>query len=478
MAALAAGLLLAGCKRSGPAVETQWRFMGGAALAAQTNAPTLHAALHLKDSAIVRQLLVTNTARLLWRLATGETNPPARVLEPGMVLADRLVSGASLGQTLLPKSGPRVWVVALETGTNTAAVRAAWTNFFGAVAVERGGVAGTPVAETSGQWLVCVSDSAVLKPAEALLQLTKLTAEPGDALRVRLAVAGWPQAELTARLQDGVVRSTARVTFQEKPPATLPAWDIPESVRDPLVQFMAVRWLDPWLAHLPGLRTVLGAEKPGQMFVWSLPTPDKVALLQTYAAVMGINAPKRFEEIVAAVRPLYDVPATNREYGGNVILEPERQRLSLHGTPALPPMLQVLTNAGTPYLLAGGARPPRSTNPPPAELLGQIQRDKLVYYHWEITGEALRGWISVDQLRDMVLRRPMAVRGKMLNWVQEVAPIAGNTITEALVTGPNEVSIQRKAPLGLSSLELAWLAHWLGKDAPLETFRRGRPPGF
>jgi hypothetical protein len=46
-------------------------------------------------------------------------------------------------------------------------------------------------------------------------------------------------------------------------------------------------------------------------------------------------------------------------------------------------------------------------------------------------------------------------------WLGGLAPLAGNTVTEITSVAPNELSVTRKAPVGLTAVELVLLADWL-----------------
>ncbi len=464
-----------GCKPSGPPVEAQWRFVGGNTLQQQTNAPVLRDILNLKEGAPVHGLLVTNVAEQLWILTTGETNVPASARAPGIEVAAGLLDKLTLGQTY--RSGTRRdWAVAFPVDGSAEALKAAWIKLFTAA-----NPAAVPEVLTSGPWLVAVSDSKVVKPEEVLGRLAKIPAESGDGLRLELSPAAGPGLSLVAQLRDGVVRVNADLLFPGGAgfPKKLPDWQVPRLVRDPLVQFTAARWVAPLLDRLPGLRLLAGDAEPSQLFIWGNPSSPTVPELRTYAALVGIDPQRRFDQIVKGLEPAFNVAESNSVFEGSIKVEPALPRISLTGLPLItPPTILVITNDESPYLLVGAARPVLSSNRPPAELLEQVQRPGVVYYQWEITGETLRNWTAVDQVRDMVRRQRAHIRASVLRWVQAVAAKTElNSVTEASITGDRQVTVVRKAPVGLTALELAGLARWLGEDAPSDRLRR-TPPGF
>ncbi|MGA2030074.1 MAG: hypothetical protein ABSG87_08385, partial [Verrucomicrobiota bacterium] len=46
-------------------------------------------------------------------------------------------------------------------------------------------------------------------------------------------------------------------------------------------------------------------------------------------------------------------------------------------------------------------------------------------------------------------------------WLKRIRPMLGNTVTEITQTAPNELTLTRKAPGGLTAIEFVALAHWL-----------------
>jgi hypothetical protein len=117
----------------------------------------------------------------------------------------------------------------------------------------------------------------------------------------------------------------------------------------------------------------------------------------------------------------------------------------------------------------------KSTNPPPPELIGQVlPRTNLVYYHWEWTQERLGQWQLMSKALPIFPTNRVAgisansrASSKPSNrfadetWLSSIAPLLGNTITEATVTGENEIQLTRKSALGFTGFELLCLAHWM-----------------
>jgi hypothetical protein len=467
LAALSAVILLAGCKPGGPKAETQWRFVGGDVLAQQTNAPVLSEVLQLKESAPTGRLLVTNVARLLWRLTTAEDTVPARVLEPGVVIADHLLSHLSVGQSFRGAGGKRDWAVAFQADGEAANLMAAWTNYFGAA-----NPGAQPAAEISGKWLIAVSDARLIKPAAALRTLALIPAEAGEALRLDLAAAEHPAVSLVATLRDGAVRTTAKVTLAEKIPA-LPAWELPELIRDPLVQFTASRWPQPLVEHLPLLKELLGGEPVSQVFVWG----QAGLSFQTFVAARSDRSTNIMDNLLGRLRKIYEVPPGEAKFAGRLVLETNFSRLSLHSMPVVLPAAGPVRSAGRDYFFVRFFPEQRSTNQMPVELRQQFDRPGVAYYDWEISGEAVKHWSGLDQVRDMVTRQRLQLHGNPARWLVSASAKLDNSITEGLVTGERELTLTRRSPVGLSALELTALMRWLGASEPASESAPALMPG-
>ena len=131
---------------------------------------------------------------------------------------------------------------------------------------------------------------------------------------------------------------------------------------------------------------------------------------------------------------------------------------------------------------------PRS-KPAPDELLQQILgRTNLVYYDWEGTGQRLMQWQLLSGMLPSSsangraapsgrrstnnapaltpTRSPLVI---VENWLTGFTPmlVDHETITEITRTGPAELTVVRKSPFALTSVELVLLSHWIsGTGSP------------
>ena len=73
------------------------------------------------------------------------------------------------------------------------------------------------------------------------------------------------------------------------------------------------------------------------------------------------------------------------------------------------PTLAPVTADGHSYLTLNFFPGVRSTNPVPAELLGQLKKPNLVAYSWENTQQSLRHWNVLSQFTDFIREEGMAM---------------------------------------------------------------------
>jgi hypothetical protein len=88
----------------------------------------------------------------------------------------------------------------------------------------------------------------------------------------------------------------------------------------------------------------------------------------------------------------------------------------------------------------------------------------LVLYDWELTGLRLNSWIQVAQLVLAVSHHHQLDPGTAsMKWIMAVQKLTaeGNAVTDISQTGPRELTVARRSPLGLTSAEIYWVAHWL-----------------
>jgi hypothetical protein len=165
-------------------------------------------------------------------------------------------------------------------------------------------------------------------------------------------------------------------------------------------------------------------------------------------------------------------------------MEVTNDQISWLGLPYIVPSLEALHEPTGDFLFASVFPNGPKTKPLPPELFLRLAQSNLVYYHWEITAARLKLLPQLSQLALMVTRhRQLEAQSAAGKWLDRVGPTLGNMVTEVTQTAPNELTFMRKAPGGLTAVELTALANWLeapnfpGCDLslPLPRFKRPHP---
>lgn len=126
------------------------------------------------------------------------------------------------------------------------------------------------------------------------------------------------------------------------------------------------------------------------------------------------------------------------------------------------PFLQS-TNLNNTGFVHGGGFANIVMNPLSAELVQKILgRDGLVYHDWELTGARTEQWLYMGQFaRYVSLKAQLPFGSASVLWLKAVAHKLGPSVTDIVVTGPNQLSFRRESTVGCTAVELQLLADWL-----------------
>jgi hypothetical protein len=257
----------------------------------------------------------------------------------------------------------------------------------------------------------------------------------------------------------GNLHLDGRLIFQQPLAVTLEKWRIPtNTIHQPLLSFTAARGIAPWLQRQGWAQPYEISPVPNQAFIWALAGLP----LQTFVAVPVPDGKQALKEIGQKLSA-----STNWQ---NEIIMPiaadvTSNRIAWTGLPFVAPGIDALHEPSGDFLFASVfPNSPRSKRLPP-ELFAQLAPSNLVYYHWEITAERLKLLPQLSQLALMFTsHRQLDAQSAAGRWLNQVGPTLGNSVTEIRQTAPNELSFTRKAPGGLTAVELTALANWL--EAP------------
>jgi len=453
--------LIAGCSRPEAPSELRWRFAGGAALKAQTNAPVLAECLSLPQANAVLGPLSQRLAEAWWHIGTGGKPSAPADLSSGVALIPELLEHESLGAVLLQPTGGHEFAIAVRgLGSSGNAWESQWMSWTRAMRASRGD-GGDPAAIRKDDWLVVVSDATAFPPARAWDQLNGLPAEPGAQAQFDLRYPGRVGIKAAMTCRDGAARWTATATLGKPLPSPLPVWDIPGAIREPLVFFTAIRGVPALLPSLPWLQAWAGGILPSEVFLWGQPgRPDWG---HSYAAAHMEDPAAAVEALYRRLTPLF---ATNGSaaYRGQLHLDAQAHRLVVAGSVPAVPTFEAQSEGNKKYLTFGFLPAVRSTNALAPEMLAQLNRPNLLYYDWEFTSAAAHHWHLGRQLLDLMEGRHAVVTTPATQWLLAAATKMGECVTEGLVTAPDTIAIRRKSPIGLSGMELATLAGWIDPE--------------
>lgn len=329
---------------------------------------------------------------------------------------------------------------------------------------------GRPVDAFNGAWL------------DAWVDWSTLASRLPLSLPVKL-----PQTQLVAENRkdssrpEGYVREQMVMKFPEPLGLTLDPWRIPtetihNSTNDGLSSFTAIRGISRWLGQLQSVKELNAKPLPNQMFIWAmsqipfetsfaLPAPDATNYLK--------NMEPKLVSLINSNPGSMSI-GTEAEWTTN-------DEIVVRGNPFFGPHLGAVRESAGDFLV-GGIFPklPREGSMPP-ELVNEIMsRTNLVCYDWEITELRLAQWRALSQLSLIMANKPITTTNTPAQrWIDAVKAKLGNCGTVITLTAPNELTLVRNSPIGLTGVEITWLAYWLDAPGfPLDTtyYDESHPP--
>jgi hypothetical protein len=279
----------------------------------------------------------------------------------------------------------------------------------------------------------------------------------------KLKIFDFPRIQMTVIGRDKDLDVIGKLLLSHPLPP-LEKWQLPTDViHQPLVSFTAARGVGPWLARQSWMKLMQLDPQPDQVFIWALaqipfqtfaaePVPDADAALAQLDRNLTVSTGWQSHFITAP-----EVVMTNHE-------------ISLRSVPFISPFVQAV-KAPDGQFLFGGLFPnlPKS-KPLPPELFAALNRPGLVYYHWEETGARLGKMpsLKLPQLSQLLLmlteHRQLDAQSPAFKWLNQIGATLGITVTEVTQSGPEELTFKRRAPGGLTAIELVALANWI--EAP------------
>ena len=265
-----------------------------------------------------------------------------------------------------------------------------------------------------------------------------------------------PEMRWLASGRGGYLRLNGKLIFPQPLACHLEPWRIPtNTIHQPLVSFTAARGFAPWLEKQNWAQPYEISPEPNQMFVWALAGYP----LQTFAAVPVPDGKQALQELE---QKLSANPVWQSYFMMPVTMVTTNNQIAWRGMPFIAPILRAMHEPAGDFLFAEVFPNTPKSRPLPPELLASLNRTNLVYYDREITGERLTLLPHLTQLALMLTRhKQLPAQSAADKWLNRITPKLGVAVTEITQTAPNELTFARKAPAGLTAIELTALANWL-----------------
>jgi hypothetical protein len=255
---------------------------------------------------------------------------------------------------------------------------------------------------------------------------------------------------------------TAQILYPEAIPWTPQPWQIPtELVRNPLISFTAGQDVAAFLNLDPDVSGTEHNPLTNQFCAWAL--GDLV--FQSYLEWPVPNASKALQTLSSEVVQSFE-PKLKEFNRGKILWQPEKPRLILSNLGIVAPYVEPAPVKEGQFLLLSLFPLSLAGKPPPPQLWTEIEgKSDLVYYDWEVTGARLQQW----RLLDAILLHSSAGSDESADaakesWLNGIRSPKGNAVTMIRRVAPNELSLVRTAPLGLTGIEWILLSDWIARS--------------
>jgi hypothetical protein len=489
----AAGLFLSGgtmaaqnstsSSSKGPVIE--WHFVGGTSLQTLEKAATLREVWKMPETLAWRSATFELfSQRAATHFSNGKTNTELAALikplledlaeaESKFVFNGASTNDASWSLALrLPDERARLWstnlwklAAATELGAPQSAVKG-WSaksakNNYGMNFTARNGwsIVSGGYSSPNEEFATSLKD----KPGAAkdyVLKARVNTPVVKDIFGVP-QLSGMPAMAVTVTPRGEGLRSEISLQLQDDLHIKPEKWELPSKlIREPLVGFTVVQGVRPQLEQWQLFKDLQPGRIPNQLFFWSR---SIIQFSEYFAADVG-NPQTVVENLVSKMQKEWNQTLAQLA-AGFVEYNTNRHSVAWRGLPIILPYLRPAEGPDSRFLV-GGFFPTDDpkTNPPPAELLAQLNQKNLVYYDWEITAERIHHWRPLWQLTRIVRNHPIIENSPSEKWLLAMSPKLGNTVTAGTLEGPREIKIVRQSPIGFNSLELVLLAHVVDPD--------------
>ena len=271
-----------------------------------------------------------------------------------------------------------------------------------------------------------------------------------------------PKMDLAIETRKDFLRPELKLHFAAPLGMNVEPWKFPTNIIGESVSAITlVRGIGPLLAQIPQVSNLSSDPPPNEIILWATP---QLPFLTTGVAPVK-DAKNYLMKIAPGLISLINSKLAAHKAAGRAELT-TNLAVAIHGLPILAPFLKATNDAGTDYLLGGIFAAPPVVNPFPWKALSDtISSPNVIYYDREMNGERLFQWRALSQLYYMTTARTLPrIDTPAQNWILAIKPKLDDCRTVGTLTAPDEITVVRNAPIGLTGFELTCLAYWL--DAP------------
>jgi hypothetical protein len=276
---------------------------------------------------------------------------------------------------------------------------------------------------------------------------------PADVPRISLTLLGDGQN----------VRTRGQLDFPKPLPFELEPWNVPTNlIREPLVSFTAIQGLKPWLSSLGTWKDLQAGVAPNQVFFWAQEE-------YPFLSYVALPLPAASNCVSTITQRLLQKSNPYLETNGLGFFVPAQ---NVHGVlwmdlPLMEPFARSITTNEGEFFLAGLLAHENTNRTMPSALLRQVVGPtNLVCYDWEMSGPRIDQWLYFGQLFRYALHyAQIPPKGAAVAWLKALEYKLINCATVVTRTRADQLSFVRKSSIGLTAVELHWLADWLESPA-------------
>ena len=274
-----------------------------------------------------------------------------------------------------------------------------------------------------------------------------------------LASVPLPRIWLSVNGEEQSVRTRAELEFPQPLNLDLEPWNIPTNIiHDPLVSFTAIRGFRPWLQKLKPWQDLHLSSTPNQAYLWSMAGMP----ILDFAAMPVADATNAVGRLGAKLTEVAN-PWLAANKMGRWARSTNFDGFVWSGAPFISPQISSKVTTNGQFVLGGLMTPPEAGRPMPADLPEAVlSRTNLVFYDWELTALQADQLVYVGQLFRLISHAAqLPPNSASLLWLKKTISKFGNCVTVLSAEDSKRISAIRRSSIGLSSLELHFLADWL-----------------